>query len=105
MQSAYAKEVLQQIQSFGESADDEFDVQWAASLTAKNNKSTTNKNDLPNQDQTKEINHIKVKKNLNDKSFIKTPEINSQQDNQILNPFLNNNLNNENQDVTVQKMV
>lgn len=28
-QSAFAAEVLQQIQSFGEAADDEFDVQWA----------------------------------------------------------------------------
>lgn len=34
-QNEYAQEVLRQIQSFGEAADDEFDVQWAASMTAK----------------------------------------------------------------------
>ncbi|KAH7729245.1 hypothetical protein AAVH_02720 [Aphelenchoides avenae] len=32
-QSAFAAEVLQQIQSFGEAANDEFDVQWATSAT------------------------------------------------------------------------
>ncbi|KAI6220813.1 hypothetical protein M3Y99_01590700 [Aphelenchoides fujianensis] len=33
--SADAQEVLRQIQSFGEAADDEFDVQWAASMSRK----------------------------------------------------------------------
>ena len=34
-QEQFGKEVLQQIQAFGEAADDEFDVQWAKSTLQK----------------------------------------------------------------------
>uniref|UniRef100_A0A915CSX5 Uncharacterized protein n=1 Tax=Ditylenchus dipsaci TaxID=166011 RepID=A0A915CSX5_9BILA len=39
-QSAFAKEVFQQIQSFGEAADDEFDVQWATTAPVKHTTTT-----------------------------------------------------------------
>lgn len=45
-QSAFAQEVFQQIQSFGESADDEFDVQWASSAIKKASEISTKADSL-----------------------------------------------------------
>ncbi|VDO19136.1 unnamed protein product [Heligmosomoides polygyrus] len=46
LQEQYGKEVLQQIQAFGEAADDEFDVQWAKSTLQRSQK-THDKHDTP----------------------------------------------------------
>uniref|UniRef100_A0AC35F8Z8 Uncharacterized protein n=1 Tax=Panagrolaimus sp. PS1159 TaxID=55785 RepID=A0AC35F8Z8_9BILA len=53
-QSAFAQEVLQQIQSFGESANDEFDVQWAKKIPPQQQQQ------LQQQKQQKEENRQKI---------------------------------------------
>ncbi|PIO67410.1 hypothetical protein TELCIR_10842, partial [Teladorsagia circumcincta] len=46
-QEQYGKEVLQQIQAFGEAANDEFDVQWAKSTLQRSQQKQNEKHDAP----------------------------------------------------------
>lgn len=110
LQSAYAKEVLQQIQSFGEAADDEFDVQWAASLKSfsaipENNKNLINNKTKFDKVSAAEKNYI-VEKNLNKTNQNnEIQEKNLKTNDQSLNPFLNHSTESEDQDVIVQQVV
>ncbi|CAD5219158.1 unnamed protein product [Bursaphelenchus okinawaensis] len=80
-QSKSTEEVLKQIQSFGEAADDEFDVQWAANITKK-----------------KEINETEAPSGATEP--LKTTEPTT---NQRINPFIDSPEDEEN-DVVVEQV-
>jgi hypothetical protein len=87
-QNEYAQEVLRQIQSFGEAADDEFDVQWA-NITVKKDQNCH----LPVDQQQKPIETPQVP------SATKTVQ------SQHINPFLESPEEEESDSVTVEQVV
>jgi hypothetical protein len=87
-QQEYAQEVLRQIQSFGEAADDEFDVQWATSMTKK--------------DAAKEPEEQPVEKPEEQEQVI---EEQKQAPQARINPFLDSPEEEEADSVTVEQVV
>ncbi|VDK53772.1 unnamed protein product, partial [Cylicostephanus goldi] len=89
-QEQYGKEVLQQIQAFGEAADDEFDVQWAKSTLQKTKK------EAESSDTTKSAPKIEEISSLSDQKQDTPLEISKEEERK--NPFLESP---EDEDVSV----
>lgn len=94
-QSAFAQKVFQQIQSFGEAADDEFDVQWASSVVKKASETSVDKNIEINKPEPKQITSSVVFDSANayspdsqPQTAVKLEKLNEQQKQQRINPFL-----------------
>ncbi|KAI6175357.1 hypothetical protein M3Y97_00680100 [Aphelenchoides bicaudatus] len=98
-QNEYAQEVLRQIQSFGEAADDEFDVQWAASMTAKKEQQKDQPNGhLPFVSAAEQS---QVQPEIQQE---KPPQQQLQQPSQRINPFLESPEPEDEDTVTVEQV-